>query len=120
MNQQRSTNNFKPVKMEELPVEHQPTQTVATVRQTTGKLDMRGALRERVAREVQGKMPASWEYLKPIDTFSYDGIHFTLHEILGFGNGIMWVRAERSDTGAPWFSGIPENTEFKRTFYRPI
>lgn len=116
----QNSNTLKTVKIEPVPIENRPTQTVPAVGRVTGKLELRDALRERVAREVQDKMPASWEYVKPTHTFYYDGEHFTLDKILGVADGVMWVRAERSATGTMWFNGIPEQTEFKTVFYRPI
>ncbi len=122
VNGQNSSTTLKTVKIlpDSVPIEKRPTQSVPAVGQTTGKLELRDALRERVARSVIEQTPTEWQYVKPMHTFYYDGEHFTLDKILGVTDGIMWVKAERSSTGTVWFNGIPEQTEFKTVFYHPI
>lgn len=126
MNQQRSTNNnFKTVKMEALPVEHQPTQTTPTVRPTTGKLGLEEVLQERVARVVQAKTGkadamarynATQQYTPVHHYFQYEDKHFRLCEILSVNEGLMWVKAV-STGGVGWHVGIPEDTTFMTKFF---
>ena len=126
MNNQRSNNTFKTVKMESLvPVEHQPTQTTPTVRPTTGKLGLEEVLQERVARVVQvkaGKADALARYnatqqYTPVEHwFSVEDKRFRLCEIERTEEGVMWVKAV-SPAGFPWRVGIPEDTVFATKFF---